>query len=68
MVIGSGTGSTADFFIIALADALRTGPTRDIGVPTSVSSGRAGWDRWRRWRCPLSEVTVDGHEGRRTWT
>jgi ribose 5-phosphate isomerase A len=35
-VIGLGTGSTADLFLIALADALRAGKLREVsGVPTS---------------------------------
>jgi ribose 5-phosphate isomerase A len=39
MVVGLGTGSTAKFFIEALAGALREKKLRDIrGVPTSVAS------------------------------
>jgi ribose 5-phosphate isomerase A len=39
MVVGLGTGSTAKFFIEAVASALRTGKLRDVrGVPTSVAS------------------------------
>src|SRR5438067_5747495 len=35
-VIGLGTGSTADFFLIALGDALRSGKLKNVsGVPTS---------------------------------
>ena len=40
-VIGLGTGSTADYFIRALAAALKDGRLRDVrGVPTSVASDR----------------------------
>src|SRR2546423_1191529 len=40
-VVGLGTGSTADYFLRALASALRTGVLRDIrGVPTSRQSER----------------------------
>lgn len=40
-VIGVGTGSTANFFIAALGEALRTGRLSNIrGVPTSVQSQR----------------------------
>jgi len=39
MVVGLGTGSTAEWFIRALAEALRNGKLRDVrGVPTSVRS------------------------------
>src|SRR5688500_15247594 len=65
MVVGLGTGSTADFFIAALADALRTGElTNIVGVPTSIQSER----RARELGVPLGnlaehcapDVTVDG--------
>jgi len=37
--VGLGTGSTADFFLVALAEALRDGRLRNIrGVPTSRQS------------------------------
>ena len=40
-IVGLGTGSTADFFLRALASALRSGTLRDIrGVPTSRQSER----------------------------
>ena len=65
-VIGLGTGSTADFFLIALGDALRTGRLKNIrGVPTSEQTAR----RARELNIPLVEladvedpldVTVDG--------
>src|SRR5688572_17403679 len=36
-VIGLGSGSTADCFLIALADALESGRLKDVGgVPSSV--------------------------------
>ena len=39
--IGLGTGSTADFLIIALGEALKSGQLYDVrGVPTSVASER----------------------------
>jgi ribose 5-phosphate isomerase A len=65
MVIGLGTGSTADFFIIALAGALRSGQIRDIrAVPTSKQSERRAHELSiplaSLAQCPLSDVTVDG--------
>ena len=65
MAIGLGTGSTADFFIIALADAIRSGRVRDVrAVPTSKQSERRaqelGIPLATLAQCPLTEVTVDG--------
>src|SRR3954470_17954127 len=65
MAIGLGTGSTADFFIIALADAIRSGRIRDVrAVPTSKQSERRaqelGIPLATLAQCPLTEVTVDG--------
>jgi len=65
MVIGLGTGSTADFFLQALAAALKTGQLRDIaGVPTSrQSEHRAmelGIPLTTLLRSPVLDVTVDG--------
>src|SRR5215216_5059394 len=38
-VVGLGTGSTADFFLAALAEALKSGRLRNIrGLPTSKQS------------------------------
>lgn len=65
MVVGLGTGSTADFFLIALAEALKCGQLRDIhGVPTSRPS------EWRAQQLgiplttlvahPTVDITVDG--------
>lgn len=65
MIIGLGTGSTADFFLQALAAALRTGRLRDIrGIPTS----RQSEDRALELGIPLIEpapgqtpdITIDG--------
>ncbi len=65
MVVGLGTGSTADFFLKALGDALAAGKLRDVrGVPTSVQSDR----RARELGIPIitlldhprPDITVDG--------
>jgi ribose 5-phosphate isomerase A len=41
MVLGLGTGSTAKYFIQAVASAIRAGQLKDVrGVPTSVNSER----------------------------
>src|SRR4051794_31853459 len=64
-VVGLGTGSTADFFLQALAAALRAGAVRDIrGLPTSRQSER----RATELGIPLTtfadvgraDVTIDG--------
>src|SRR4051812_27064649 len=65
MIVGLGTGSTADFFLIALADALKSGALRDIrGVPTSKQSERRSIEMSiplvSLAQCPLCDVTVDG--------
>jgi ribose 5-phosphate isomerase A len=65
MVVGLGTGSTADEFLKALADALKTGRLRDIrGVPTSRQSERRaqqlGIPLAALAECPLPDVTIDG--------
>ena len=65
MAIGLGTGSTADCFIIALADAIRSGRVRDVrAVPTSKKSEQRaqelGIPLATLVQCPLTEVTVDG--------
>jgi ribose 5-phosphate isomerase A len=65
MIVGLGTGSTADFFLIALADAIRTGKLRDIrGVPTSKQSERRsvemGIPLVSLAQHPVCDVTVDG--------
>lgn len=65
MVVGLGTGSTADFFLRALAAAIRAGALTDIvGVPTSrQSENRAtelGIPLTTLARNPVIDVTVDG--------
>lgn len=65
MVVGLGTGSTADYFLLALGRAIRENRLRDIiGVPTSEQSAR----RARELGIPLvamkdhphPDVAVDG--------
>ncbi len=65
MVVGLGTGSTAEFFLQALARAIATGKLKDIrGVPTSAQSDR----RAKELGIPLAsfaeiekiDVTIDG--------
>ena len=65
MVVGLGTGSTADLFLQALAAALRDGRVRNVrGVPTSRQSER----RAQHLGIPLTtlgeasrpDVTIDG--------
>ena len=65
MIVGLGTGSTAEAFLTELAAALRNGQLKDIrGVPTSRNSE----NRARKLGIPLStlgdtplcDVTVDG--------
>ncbi|HWE02475.1 MAG TPA: ribose 5-phosphate isomerase A [Tepidisphaeraceae bacterium] len=65
MVIGLGTGSTADFFLKALAAAIKDGKIRDIrGVPTSRQSERRaeqlGIPLATLLQCPHPDVTIDG--------
>ena len=65
MVVGLGTGSTADLFLQALAAALRDGRVKNVrGVPTSRQSER----RAQHLNIPLTtlgesarpDVTIDG--------
>jgi ribose 5-phosphate isomerase len=65
MVIGLGTGSTADFFLIALADRLKRGDLKSIlGLPTS----RYAQSRARELGIPVTtldhfpraNLTIDG--------
>ncbi len=65
MIVGLGTGSTADYFLIELAGAMRAGKLRDIrGIPTSKQSERRAIEL----HIPLTtlaehfpaDVTVDG--------
>jgi ribose 5-phosphate isomerase A len=65
MVVGLGTGSTADFFLIALGGAIQQGKLRGIrGVPTSRrSEERArelGIPLMTLAECPHPDVAVDG--------
>ena len=65
MVVGLGTGSTADFFLRALATALKAGRFKNLrGVPTSKQSeSRAkelGIPLGTLAQCPHPDVTVDG--------
>ena len=65
MIVGLGTGSTADFFLKALGDALAAGKLKNIrGVPTSVQSDRRarelGIPLTTLAECPHPDITVDG--------
>jgi ribose 5-phosphate isomerase A len=65
MNVGLGTGSTTDFFLIALGEAIGKGKVRNIrGVPTSrKSEDRAhelGIPLTTLGQCPELDVTVDG--------
>jgi ribose 5-phosphate isomerase A len=65
MVVGLGTGSTADLFLQALAAALKDGRVRDVrGVPTSRQSERRaqhlGIPLTTLAECPRPDVTIDG--------
>jgi ribose 5-phosphate isomerase A len=65
MVVGLGTGSTADFFLRALADRIADGRLKGIrGLPTSRASevlGRGlGIPITTFAECPHADITVDG--------
>lgn len=65
MAVGLGTGSTADFFLIALAQAIKAGILKDIkGVPTSRQSERRaiemGIPLFSLAQFPVCDITVDG--------
>lgn len=65
MIVGLGTGSTADHFLQALSAALKVGTIRDIrGVPTSRQSERRaealGIPLATLAQCPRPDVTIDG--------
>ncbi len=65
MVVGLGTGSTADYFLKALGDAIAQGRLKNIrGVPTSVQSDRRarelGIPLTTLAECPRPDLTVDG--------
>jgi ribose 5-phosphate isomerase A len=64
-IVGLGTGSTADYFLAALGNALKSGQLKDIrGIPTSIQSERRAkelgiplLDFSQR---PFADLTVDG--------
>jgi len=65
MVVGLGTGSTADFFLVALAEAIALGRLRNVrGVPTSIRSEQRaaglGIPLTSLARDPHPDITVDG--------
>jgi ribose 5-phosphate isomerase A len=65
MVVGLGTGSTADHFLVALSRALRDGRLRGVrGIPTSRRSERnadeLGIPLMTLAQCPHPDITVDG--------
>ncbi len=65
MVVGLGTGSTADYFLLALGAAIRENRLRGIrGVPTSEQSARRarelGIPLATLSQCPHPDVAVDG--------
>lgn len=65
MVVGLGTGSTADLFLQALATAIREGRVKDVrGVPTSRQSERRaqhlGIPLTTLVESPRPDVTIDG--------
>lgn len=65
MVVGLGTGSTADEFLKALAAAIESGRLREIrGVPTSRQSEQRarelGIPLATLVECPNPDVTIDG--------
>ena len=65
MVVGLGTGSTADLFLQALAAAIKEGRVRNVrGVPTSRQSERRanhlGIPLTTLTEAPRPDVTIDG--------
>ena len=65
MVIGLGTGSTADFFIVALAGAIESGKLSGIrGIPTSITPERRanelGIPLTNLAESPQADVDIDG--------
>jgi len=65
MAVGLGTGTTADFFLISLAQAIKAGELKEIkGVPTSRQSERRaielGIPLFSLAQCPVCDITVDG--------
>jgi len=65
MVVGLGTGTTADFFLVALGNAIRSGKLSGVrGIPTSKQSERraqeVGIPMTTLKECPTVDVTIDG--------
>src|SRR5215212_8466586 len=65
MVVGLGTGSTADFFLVALANAIKSGKLSGIrGIPTSKQSQRRanelGIPLTNLAESPQADVDIDG--------
>jgi ribose 5-phosphate isomerase A len=65
MVVGLGTGSTADFFLEALGEAITSGKLRNIrGVPTSkyseLRAQKLGIMTATLAQCPSPDITIDG--------
>jgi ribose 5-phosphate isomerase A len=65
MVVGLGTGTTADFFLVALADSIKSGKLSGIrGIPTSKQSERRALELkiplTTLVESPLADVTIDG--------
>jgi len=65
MVVGLGTGSTSDYFLQALAAALKAGSLSSIrGVPTSLQSERRarelGIPLATLAQCPHPDIIIDG--------
>jgi ribose 5-phosphate isomerase A len=64
-VVGLGTGSTADFFLVALSEALKSGRLKNVrGIPTSIQSERRaielGIPLISFSQNPFADITVDG--------
>src|SRR6266566_2369654 len=65
MVVGLGTGTTADFFLVALGNAMKSGKLTGVrGIPTSKQSERrameVGIPLTTLKECPTVDVTIDG--------
>src|SRR5271169_6318038 len=65
MVVGLGTGSTADFFLIALAERIKSGDLKKIvGLPTSrhaeVRARELGIPITTFSRSPKADICIDG--------
>jgi ribose 5-phosphate isomerase A len=65
MIVGLGTGSTADYFLVELAAALQSGKLREIkGVPTSQQSEKRAIELHIPLAtladCPAPDITIDG--------